>query len=487
MATNYSITDLTHDGSPATDNWLIEVNVADTTTPPAGPDGSNQKITISQVLSLVPEATTTSYGTIKGNGSTTEYLNGDLQWATPAGGGGGTAGVTGWKNFIADYGADPTGGSSSSTALANACTAAVNAQPASFGLMIPPGEYLVTEPQQLPYNMVFQGSGVNNNITGHLIGSWFNVSSAFSGTYVLGLSDTSGHASINGAVCSNFGINGSNYSSAAVNGLLLTGPVMCILENIVISDMSGWGISTAQDDSASEIGPYGQTWNNIIVADCGVVSGGGINLVYCEDSVFTELYSIGNGSGPGILIEGCDNAKFTACNAEWNATYGYYITGDWSYFVGGCELTGCTSDANMKSGYYQDATWTTGLGGGTGPGLLEVTGCHFRRDGSNYNATVTTVDSAGITLASTTLPVMFTGFSTYPDTPDGQTSPYNPEYGIYLPETSYTAPIIFSGGIAWGVTNAIKTASGTAMPANSTIFQSSAIITVNGQSNTPSY
>lgn len=84
---SYSITDLTQDEDPATDNWLVEVNIDDTSTPPASAAGSNQKITIDQVIGLVPHASTSAYGTIIGNGSTTEYLNGNLQFSQPPNGG----------------------------------------------------------------------------------------------------------------------------------------------------------------------------------------------------------------------------------------------------------------------------------------------------------------------------------------------------------------------------------------------------------------
>ena len=69
--------------------------------------------------------------------------------------------VTRWHDLVRDYGADPTGTASSSTALANACTAAVAAQPAAFGLTIGPGQYLMSQSQDLPYNMVIQGAGGN--------------------------------------------------------------------------------------------------------------------------------------------------------------------------------------------------------------------------------------------------------------------------------------------------------------------------------------
>ena len=85
--------------------------------------------------------------------------------------------------------------------------------------------------------------------------------------------------------------------------------------------MSGWGITTTPDLSASEIGPYGQDWDSITV-DSSLL--GGISLVYAEDSTFRNCYVIGCNNGPGWQITGCDNSHFDFdCRAEWNSTYGF--------------------------------------------------------------------------------------------------------------------------------------------------------------------
>ena len=433
---------------------------------------------------------------------TTEAPSGTTKTTTiaqlvAAAGGGGGSGVAGWKNFISDYGASPTGATSCSTALANACTAATAAQPESFGLIVPPGTYLLTASQVIPYNMVIRGAGAQGgDVSGQYTGSIFNLSSSFSGTYVFGFSDTphvSGATGVNGAVVSGIYLNGSGYTAAAVSGFLITGPVMCTFTDITIAAMTGWAVSTASDSTQTETTPFGQTWTNVTADSCGKTSGGNFQLIGCEDSVFTACYSIGASNGPAFFIEACDNTKFTACNAEWcvgTQGYGYYVTGDWTYYVGGCLFTGCSTDANGQSGFYIDATWTTGQGGGTGPGLIQVTGCHFRRDGSGTYPSSTVANSAGITIAATTLPVIFSGCSTYPGTPDGETTPFNPEYGIYLAESSYTAPVIFSGGLAWGFTDALYLAnesSHNVLPANTATLSFTGILLAHGGSNTPIY
>jgi hypothetical protein len=371
--------------------------------------------------------------------------------------------ITGWADLVRDYGADNTGTTSVSTALASACSAATAAQPATFGLRVPPGSYRVTAHQDLPYNLVMRGAGAaGGDVTNQYVGSVFQVPLTYTDSYVFGFRDTphvSGYTGTNGAQVSDVFIDGSSVGSThqagAVDGMYVYGPTMVTLQNIRIARMSGWGINASgQDASMSENFPFGQSYTNVEVNSCGVVGGGGLNLVGCEDSVFLGVYSIGNGTGPGFLINACDNTKFIGCNAEWNNTHGFQVTGDWQYFTGGCTFTGCSTDANQQYGYYQDATWTTGGGAGTGPGIIHLTGCHFRRDGQGQ-ASIGTGVYAGIGVGATTLPLIVTGFSTMPSIGDTGGGSMAPTYGIYFTNATYSVPIVFSGGLAWGYTTGI--------------------------------
>jgi hypothetical protein len=372
------------------------------------------------------------------------------------GGGGGGSSV--WKDLVGTYGADPSGGTSASAALASACTAAVAAQPAPFGLTVPPGAFLLTQSQDLPYNLVLQGAGsIGGDVTGQYGGTVFNVASSFSGTYVFGFRDNSNHTSANGCYASGFTIFGGNQTGSAVNGLYIVGPVLTTLRYITMTAMSGWGIATGTDSSAAEQFPYGQNYYRVQANSCGVVSGGGFQLNGCEDSVFAACYSIGNNNGPGFYIAACDNTKFIGCNSEWNSTHGYYFTGDWQYFTGDCQLIGCSTDANANYGVYIDATWTTGGGAGTGPGMILITGLGCRRDGKG-----TAPGSgiyAGIGFGATTLPVVISSFTQSTDIGDGGAGTMSPNFGIYFSQTSYSQPIVIGPGIAWGYTAALRTTS----------------------------
>lgn len=372
--------------------------------------------------------------------------------------------VTGWHNLVRDYGADPTGTTSVATAMAAACTAAVAAQPNAFALEIPVGHYLVTAPQDLPYNMIIRGAGANGgSVSGQYNGSWFFVSPSFSGAYVFGFKDSPSPTSFtgdNGALVSGIGIFGGNQTASAVNGLYIVGPTLTTLQYVTMTGLSGWAVASGTDSGAAQQFPFGQTWTRVEADSCGVVSGGGFQLIGCEDSVFTGCYAIGNNNGPGFWIQACDNTKFIGCNSEWNGPgttgtgYGFYVTGDWQYFTGGCIFSGCSTDSNRIYGMYIDATWTTGGGAGTGPGIIHVDGCHFRRDGS-AGGTVT----AGLAIGATTLPLIINGFSTMPSIGDGGAGSMNPSHGVLFTQSSYAQPILLANGLAWGLTAAYRTGS----------------------------
>jgi hypothetical protein len=439
------VTAYSTNGSPPGSFLLFGVDTTNTTQ---GPGGTAETVALSTVTGKsLPLPTGGTYP-----GGTTEYLRADQTWATPAGGGGGSSV---WHDLVETYGADPTGATSCSTALATACTAAVAAQPNSFGLTVPPGTYLVTAPQALPWNLVMQGPGATGgDVSNQFTGAWFKISSSFTGgAYWLGISDNSNHTSANGALVSGLGIDGSAQTGTAVSAILITGPALTELQNLYIAQMSGWAINTAIDSSAPEIGPYGQTYFNITADSCGVTSGGGFNFTWCEDSVFNQLYSIGNNSGPGFYISACDNTKFTTINSEWNSTYGYYITGDWQYATGGCQFSNISTDSNTEYGFYVNATWTTGGGAGTGPCVILVSNMFNRRDGQG--TTEGTGVYAGLGFGATTLPVIINGFAQMTNIGDGGAGTMTPNYGIFFLETSYSQPILIANGLAWGYTHPV--------------------------------
>jgi hypothetical protein len=394
------------------------------------------------------------------------------QLVAAAGGGGGGGGVAGYKNLISDYGADPTGGVSVATPLANACAAAVTAYPAPFGLIVPPGNYLVTAPQILPKNLIFAGSGATGGTpTGDIFnGSTFVVSSSFSGAYVFGIGDVPSSTGVNGPILRDFAIAGHAYTATAVDGISITGPAFTVMRHINIIQMSGGGINTHVDSTASPIGADGMDWDDLTIDSCGGV---GIRLVFAEDGQFRNIYVIGCASD-GWQIAACDNTHFTDCRAEWNSGYGLHITNitdggvsySWTYADGYCRFDGFSTDANYQSGIRVDATWTTGQGAGTGPGIIMFTNPSCRRDGRQNSGAVGSwahidVDYSAAASGTVGLPVYINGLTCTTGIGDGGTGNIAPRYGVRAASlgvapfkiagvglvNGFTAPTITSGTV----------------------------------------
>jgi hypothetical protein len=367
---------------------------------------------------------------------------------------------------VVQYGADPTGATECHSSIQAAINAAAADPSGSGTVFFPPGNYLISAGFSLPSNVALVADwSAGGTVTSTKSGAVLVLSSSFTSSAVLSISDsTTTHASTTGTTLRGLMIYGANHTSSTVHGISITGPCMNFFSDLRICQMSGWGIMTALDNSASEIGPYGQTWNNVEVDSCVE---GGISLNFCEDSVFINVYAIGNNGGDGFYINSCDNTKFVGCNSEWNSANGFHVTGDWTWAQGDCQFIGCSTDANSNNGWLIDATWTTGQGAGTGPNIILLSGCFARRDGkANTGASGT---YAGFSIGNTNLPVVINGFGTMPSVGDGGAGNMSPRYGIYFNATPSTTPIVINGGIAWGYSNGVYSSlSGGAAPAGVT-------------------
>ena len=387
------------------------------------------------------------------------------------GGAGGGGGLVDWKDLVGTYSADPTGATSSSTALANACSAAVSAYPAPFGLTVPPGNYLMTQGQLLPGNLIMAGAGANGGTVTHVFnGTTFTISSSFnpSAGYLFGITATANETAVNGPILSGFGINGAAYTAEAVDGISITGPAFTVINLVNIVQTSGWGINSHALSTASPIGADGMVWDGLTIDSC--VSGG-VRLIYGEDSQISNVYIIGCG-GDGWQLAGCDNTHFTNCRAEWNGNYGWHVTNisdggntyDWTYATGYVMFTGCSTDANTQSGFRVDASWQTGQGSGTGPCVVQVNGPCFRRDGIGNNGAVGSwagidVNYSAVTSGNLGLPVYVQG-PVVTTGPGDVTASMSPRYGVIATSTGAAPFRLTGGGLVMGF-SAGSTSSGT--------------------------
>lgn len=428
--TDYAISALSALTTPAPGDLLAMVDVSDTTTPPAGSAGSDKKVTLKDF---------------------------------------GRA-VNGYADLCSYYGAKNDGSASIATALASACSDAVAADPAPFGVSVPPGVFKVTAPQLLPRNLILQGPGaIGGDVSNMANGAVFAIDSAFSGgSSFLSATNNSDHSTANGPLISGIFISGKDQTATPVTALDLTGPVMTKMKGVVIAQMSGGGINTHPDLSAAEIGCYGQNWEDVFIDSC---AGIGARLIYTEDSLFTQVYIIGCGLD-NWQVCGADNTQFNQCRGEWSSSgYGMHVTNiteagtefDWTYATGMCCFNNFTTDANNQSGIRVDASWQTGQGAGTGPGVLHFVLPVNRRDGKANAGAVGSwagidVDYSGVPGGSAGLPVYVNGIGQQTGIGDGGAGAMSPRYGVRVNATG-PAPVKFGGvGQVWGFDTAVSAA-----------------------------
>jgi hypothetical protein len=379
-------------------------------------------------------------------------------------------------NAVADYGADNSGATDCYTAVHTMLTAAAAAD-GPVVCYFPAGTYSHSEGWTVPPNVTITGDFITGNATvGSLTGTVFEPRSTFTGSYAFYVPDA-GAAITNGPVLRHLGINGTNHTSSSVDGIQFYGPTLsAVVDDVRIIYMSGWGLNFLQDSgSDTEQFPFGLEISNVYVDTCGGGgSAGGVNAYWCEDSTFYNVYVIGC-EGPGWVIESCDNTKFIACRGEWNSTYGWHITGDWSYAcTGACQFIGCSTDRNTYDGFYVDATTADG-GDGTGVSPLLFTNLATHRDGSAGGTTY-----AGLRVNGASVPVIVNGIAQSTGDNDGGGGNMSPYYGCYV-EGIGSVPVLVSGGLVWGVNTAFGT-SGTV-----TGLQKHGYVPVTGDGYSPVY
>jgi Pectate lyase superfamily protein len=372
-----------------------------------------------------------------------------------------------WLNVVTQFAADPTGAADSTTAIQNALAAAA---PGNV-VYLQAGTYLVSSKITLPSLVTLMGDtaiSVVENVQdgGGQAGTVLKVSASWDGsTSVLYLPDNATARTIGGSVL-NLTINGTSYSSTAVDGIQAFGPVIqTAIHNVAVENMSGWGIRTLIDSGATG-NQYPNWWDvqKLMVNECAA---GGCWLIGMTDATWQDCYVLfcgkGGTAGPGWKISGCDNSHFTDCRAEWCGTSGLYITGAWTTGTGagGCSFTGFSTDRNEQNGILIDAT-------GNSP--VVFTSLMLRRDGRNAKSGGG--GYGGLALSSAGLPVIVSGITVFPGVDDDGTGTNSPQYAVtqatstcfsidagYLQGNSAAINMDFSG-VTW-VGGGICTAAGT--------------------------
>lgn len=337
------------------------------------------------------------------------------------------------------------------------------------------GVFYTDAPISVPGGGILAGTGAQ--VTSYWgdtgTGTIIKTVAAFSGTEAIYLPDTS-HGNTSGPVIRNIAIDGVSTTATTVHGINAFGPVIeVLLENVTINKMTGWGIMTSTDASATITWPFEWHVRRVFVGYCAE---GGISLTSMTDSTWEDVYVLecggnpetGTATGPGWYVAWAGNSHFTNCRSEWSGTYGYHLTGTWftGTGAGGCAFTNCSTDRSNYDGMKIDAT---------GAGPIVLTGFQARRDGCNGSSGGGSY--AGVNIASATVPVIINGISVFPGINDDGTGTNSPEYGLSV--TSATAVSVESGYIQ-AATTAINNGGG-----NSIFWVGPAVITALGTPASP--
>lgn len=205
----------------------------------------------------------------------------------------------------------------------------------------------------------------------------------------------------------------------------------CILENVLVAQTAGDGI-------------FLQGVNPVVLRQVGVYHAGtsgtghGFNLQGISDSWYTNCLAAGCATS-GWNIQGGDNSTWTACRAEDGEQYGFWFH-DVPTLFGGFSFVGCSTDLNNADGFRIENLGTTKPNG-----VVQLTGCEFRRDGHNSGEGSSGSSAfSGIVVSGCKIPVLLDGTTVTARQGDetvpapGQTVPPDaPHYGLTVTGSTF--------------------------------------------------
>lgn len=201
-------------------------------------------------------------------------------------------------------------------------------------------------------------------------------------------------------------IDGHLNANTNLNAIRYVGPCFDThLTDVMLYKAPHNGV-TAATQSETGIGPtfpWHQRWTRVAAYVCGFR---GFDITNFTDSEYVGCMAFQN-SSHGWNITNVGNSSFAQCRAEWNSGSGFFMTGAGT----GITMTGCTTDQNTQRGIYLNAVTDAS-------GQITIVGYKGHADGHDGT-------SAGIEIASTTVPVSLTGCMVSADVSSSVTVPVN--------------------------------------------------------------
>jgi len=338
-----------------------------------------------------------------------------------------------WLNAVTAYGADPTGGSDSTTAIQNA----LSAIPAGGGTVyLPAGTYLLNTASFL--SVAIAGT----RLTGAGIATQLQIGASFTGAQVLSVTADS-------CVVSDLSIVGASStitSNPVCKGIVVTGAQHCRLRDVYFQYINGWAL---ESKSAPTKANYDLMGRGLTVRNCaggvhvqsvtgtswqaehfftdvqcqqiGTASGGSANLdaFMTEDAkdILVENLNVGvvAGTGHAIHVKGqCASVFFTnpdvgggtdvvlvedstngsGSNIRFTSgTFQAPSAGNCLHVTGGYGQVVCTS-------IYFRASWASGVAASNTGSPCELNGCRWNTSnqsgGTGYDLDLTSASARWI-------------------------------------------------------------------------------------------
>lgn len=280
-------------------------------------------------------------------------------------------------------GADPTGATDSTAAIAAALSSATPGQLVFF----PPGIYLFSASLTLPDGVAMIGLG--NESYGVPLGNYGAGGLPLQGVILKAASPFTGSSSATGMIfmrkaagqgggqrIENISIDGSGLPNGNnLHGILIQDNTACV----TLSNVSVYGSGAKQigGDGLRCVSTGGSAPDllNIKWSHFSGCAGYGVTLNGTADSYISYSEATGNGLGGWNVING-NNSRFTGCKGEGttgSGNPGWLFTAN-SGFTGVVHLANCTSQVNDGSGF----KFT-----GPGTGTYQLIACSSDDDGHN--------------------------------------------------------------------------------------------------------
>lgn len=214
-------------------------------------------------------------------------------------------------------------------------------------------------------------------------------------------------------------IDGSDNDTAGMLGIDVYGFVReAVFEHVTVRNMvsDGFACRAYPPYTGDAAAPQ-----SLRFLDCVADNNGAGGFVLAGPDCYLQGCNAQGSGYCGFIVQYAPNTQLVGCRSEWSGNHNYLVTGDFGdgQGAGGVLMSGCTSDRANFNGLLINSTGTS---------AHNITGCSFRRDGSNGGAGGG--NYAAVQVVGATTPVQIDGLTVFPGVNDDGGGTNSPQFGI---------------------------------------------------------